>query len=160
MYRQVGDLALQGMPVQLRLLGGAFHRNDNVAQDLAAVVLVDVVLTVFAHREAEYIGGGILVAVFQIQLVDAVVVHKGDADLGGTVKFFKVQHGVAAAADQNPQPGRNLDNVLVVGDQYFIGHNMRTSCLFLCGNALYFQRLSSDTARFSGLKDLFSAACS
>ena len=43
-------------------------------------------------------------AVLIVQLVDAVVIHKGNADLRGTVELFKVQHSIAAAADEDTQP--------------------------------------------------------
>ena len=66
MYRQIRDLTLQRMAVQLGLLHGALHRDDDVAQQLAAVVLVNVILAVFTEREAQNVGGGILVAVLLV----------------------------------------------------------------------------------------------
>ena len=132
MYRQIRDLTLQRMAVQLGLLHGALHRDDDVAQQLAAVVLVNVILAVFTEREAQNVGGGVLVAVLLVQLVDAVVIHEGHADLRRTVKMLEIQHRVAAAADQDAQPGRDLDHVLIVRNQHLIGHVNRPP-LFVYG---------------------------
>ena len=127
MYRQIGNFALQAVAVQFGLFHGALHRNHDIAQNLAAVVLVDIILPVFCHGEAEHIGGGILIPVLLVQLVDAGVIHKGHADLCRAVKVFVFQHRIAAAADQDAKPRRNFDRVLLIGDQYFVRHRKSAS---------------------------------
>ena len=131
MYSQIRDLALQGMAVQLSLLHRALHRDDDVSQQLAAVVLVNVILAVFPQREAEHIGGRVLTAILPIQLMDAAVIHKSHADLGRTVKMLEIQHRITAAADQDAQAGRDLYHILVVRDQYLIGHGNRPPFFYL-----------------------------
>ena len=112
MYRQIGNFALQAVAVQFGLFHGALHRNHDIAQNLAAVVLVDIILPVFCHGEAEHIGGGILIPVLLVQLVDAGVIHKGHADLCRSFKMLILQHGITGTADENAQTGRNLDGLL------------------------------------------------
>ena len=77
-------------------------------QQLAAVVLINVILAVLPQGEAEHVGRGILIAVLLVQRANPFIVHKDHADLGRSFKFFIVQHRVAAAPDQDAQAGRTL----------------------------------------------------
>ena len=43
-------------------------------------------------------------AEISVTFVDAVVIHKGNADFRGAVELFKVQHSIAAAVDEDTQP--------------------------------------------------------
>ena len=119
---QKGYLPLQRMPIQIRLLHGTLHANDNIAQHHAAVILIDIILAILAQRKAQHIGGHGLVAVLVIQLGNGSVVHKGNADLGGAVEMLIFQHGIAGTADEDAEPRGHLDSFLGVGDQNFVGH--------------------------------------
>ena len=122
MDRQESDLSLQRMAVESRLLLCALHADDDVAQHLAAVVLVHVIDAVLPQREAQNIRGHRLIAVLVIQLSDGCVVHEGHADLRRVVKMLIFQHSVAGAADEDAKARGDLDCFLRVGDQNFIGH--------------------------------------
>ena len=102
------------MSVHLRLLDGARHRDDDVAQHIRAGFIVVVVDTVLSQREGEDIGGGVLVAELPVELADLLVIHKADAHLCGTLKLFHCQHCTAAAANQQPDAGWHLDRLLSI----------------------------------------------
>ena len=121
-HGQKGHFALQRMAVEICLLQGTLHADDDIAQHHAAVVLVHIVFAVLAQRKAEHVGGHRLVAVLVVQLGNGRIVHEGDADLGGCIKMLVFQHCVAGAADQDAQARRDLHGLLGVGDQNFIGH--------------------------------------
>ena len=89
------------------------------AQNIGAGILVEIIFAVFTHGEGQHIGGGILLPVLPVQGLDLLVVHKGDADLCRFAEILHLQHGMAALADQEPQSGRDLDGLLLIGDIYF-----------------------------------------
>ena len=131
--RQEGHFPLERMPVQGGLLLGALHADDDIAQHLAAVVLIHIVNAVFAQREAQDIGGHGLVAVLIVQLCNGGIVHEGDTDLGGVVEMLIFQHSVAGPANQDAESRRNLDRLLRICDQNFIGHKCPLLSFFAAG---------------------------
>ena len=110
------DLPLEGVAVQLGLVHRLFHRDDNVAENIGAGLRVAVVDAVFPHREGQHVGFGVLAAVLSVEFPDLGVVNEADADLRVAAKGFGVQHGAAAAPDQQADPGGNFHVLLTVGD--------------------------------------------
>ena len=104
------------MAVQCCLLLCTLHADDDIAQHLAAVVLIHIVDAVLAQREAENIRRHGLVAILVVQLCNGSVVHKRDADLCRGIKVLVLQHGVAGTADQNSEARGHLDCFLRICD--------------------------------------------
>ena len=109
---QERDLTLKRMAVQRCLLLCALHADDDIAQHLAAVVLVNIVYTVHTQREAQDVGRHRLVAVLVVQFGNGRVVHEGNADLSRSIEMLILQNCIACTADQNTKAGRNLDSFL------------------------------------------------
>ena len=117
MHGQKCHFPLQRMAVEGRLLLGALHADDYIAQHFADVVFVHIIFAIHTQREAQNVGGHGLVAVLVVQLCNGRVVHKGHADLSRSLKVLELQHSVAGAADQDAEAGRDLDGLLGIGDQ-------------------------------------------
>ena len=116
MYRQECHFALQRVAVQCCLLLCTLHADDDIAQHLAAVVLIHIVDAVLAQREAEDIRRHGLVAILVVQLRNGGIVNEGHADLSRVIEMFIFQHGVAGTADQNSEARGHLDCFLRICD--------------------------------------------
>jgi hypothetical protein len=77
------------------------HGDDNVAEQLRAGVVVNVVHAVNTQRERQHIRRHILVAVLMIQAADFLIVHKTDADFRGTAESLVDKHRRAATAHEH-----------------------------------------------------------
>ena len=121
---QVSNLSLQTVAVKSRLIPCLFHRDNNVAQNLCACLSVGVINAVLAHWKGQNVCFDILVSVLLVQLANTLVVGKGHADLGGSLKVFELEHRVAATAHKHSDACRDLYCLLLVSDYYsdFICH--------------------------------------
>ena len=110
------------MAIQRSLLHRALHRDNNVAQHGCACLLIDIILSIFAQREAKHIRGLRLIAVLFVQPRNLFIVHKGDTDLGRALKVLIFQHGMARTPDEDAQARRDFYSLLFIGDVHFMRH--------------------------------------
>ena len=118
---QKADLTLQGVTVHICLLDSHFQRDDHIAQQCAAGLLVGVIVAVLSQGKGKHIGGTVFLAIDLVQSVDLIVADKGDADFGILPEMLRHQDCLAAAADEHSDSYRDPYFCLIVfyHDFYF-----------------------------------------
>ena len=134
-------------PYSSALLHGALHRDDDVAQQLAAVVLVDVILPPFSLRGLQHVGGRVLVAasLFSswMRLLSKVLQRLISA---GPSNFSKSSTALQLRRMRIRSPEGIFYNILIVRDQHLIDIGIN---LCLCDGVLVQFQRSVPAAAFS-----------
>ncbi|MPN60254.1 hypothetical protein SDC9_207980 [bioreactor metagenome] len=120
------------MGVFFGLFNRVRHGDDNVAEQLRAGVVVNVVHAVNTQRERQHIRRHILVTVLMIQAADFLIVHKTDADFRGPVEPLVDKHRRTATAHEHTHARGDFNLFLVVGDDdlHFFNHRLLLASSF------------------------------